>query len=69
MMLPADVYCYICNDAKLDPELAVHLSTFGINVQTLTKTEKNMTELVIDLFDSVEFPLNHGPANRTQPKI
>lgn len=41
-----DIYCYICNDAKLDPDLATHLATFGINVQALTKTEKSMTELV-----------------------
>ena len=41
-----DVHCYICNDSKTDPELAGHLSTFGVNVQTQTKTEKSMTELV-----------------------
>lgn len=45
-MTSTDVYCYKCNDAMLDPELAMHLSTFGINVKTLTKTEKSMTELV-----------------------
>jgi hypothetical protein len=43
---PIDIYCYVCNDAKLDPDLAAHLATFGINVQALTKTEKSMTELV-----------------------
>lgn len=42
----ADIYCYTCNDAKTDPELALHLANFGINVQTQTKTEKSMTELV-----------------------
>lgn len=41
-----DIYCYVCNDSKLDPELAAHLAAFGINVQTQTKTEKSMTELV-----------------------
>ena len=47
----ADIYCYICNDAKLDPDLSAHLATFGINVDKLTKTEKSMTELV-SLFSS-----------------
>ena len=42
----SDIYCYICNDARLDPELASHLAIFGINVETQTKTEKSMTELV-----------------------
>ncbi|OBZ78711.1 Ubiquitin carboxyl-terminal hydrolase 14 [Grifola frondosa] len=27
----ADIYCYLCNDSKLDPEIAAHLATFGIN--------------------------------------
>ena len=43
---PLDIYCYICNDSQQDPELATHLSTFGISIQTLKKTEKSMTELV-----------------------
>jgi ubiquitin carboxyl-terminal hydrolase 5/13 len=50
LLIRADVYCYVCNDAKVDPDLATHLATFGINVQTLTKTEKSMTELVRDTY-------------------
>jgi ubiquitin carboxyl-terminal hydrolase 5/13 len=46
--LTIDVYCYICDDAKLDPDLAVHLGAFGIEVLGQTKTEKSMTELVSD---------------------
>ena len=42
----ADIYCYACNDARIDPELVLHLANFGINVQTQKKTEKSMTELV-----------------------
>lgn len=42
----ADIHCYICDDSKLDPELALHLSTFNINVATQEKTEKSVTELV-----------------------
>jgi ubiquitin carboxyl-terminal hydrolase 5/13 len=41
-----DIYCYSCDDAKLDPELAFHLSTFGVNMLSQSKTEKSMTELV-----------------------
>ena len=43
-----DIYCYECNDARLDLDLAAHLSIFGINVSTQTKTEKTMTEMVRD---------------------
>lgn len=47
----ADVYCYSCDDSKLDLDLARHLANFGINVQTQEKTEKTMTELVCLLYD------------------
>jgi ubiquitin carboxyl-terminal hydrolase 5/13 len=42
----ADIYCYACDDSRIDPELVLHLANFGINVQTQRKTEKSMTELV-----------------------
>ncbi|EEB91057.1 hypothetical protein MPER_10652 [Moniliophthora perniciosa FA553] len=52
----ADIYCYVCNDSKLDPELAKHLATFGIRVESQQKTEKSMSELVTPcLF--ITFPL------------
>lgn len=41
-----DVYCYACDDARVDPDIAKHLSTFGIEVASQKKTEKSMTELV-----------------------
>lgn len=44
--LSTDVYCYACDDSRLDPLLAQHLSTFGIEVAGQKKTEKSMTELV-----------------------
>ena len=42
----ADVYCYLCDDMKLDFYLADHLATFGINVLSQQKTSKTMAELV-----------------------
>ena len=41
-----DIYCYACNEERIDTELVLHLSNFGINVQAQKKTEKSMTELV-----------------------
>lgn len=41
-----DIYCYICNDPKLDNDLSTHLANWGINVSQQLKTEKSMTELV-----------------------
>lgn len=44
----ADIYCYICNEERQDPELRKHLSHFGIQIDDLQKTEKSLTELQIE---------------------
>ncbi|THH30270.1 hypothetical protein EUX98_g3935 [Antrodiella citrinella] len=63
----ADVYCYSCNDAVLDPELSAHLATFGINVQTQTKTEKSMTELQIEHNLKFDFSLTSEDGKALEP--
>ncbi|KAI0668763.1 ubiquitinyl hydrolase [Trametes maxima] len=63
----ADIYCYICNDSKVDPDLARHLSTFGINVQTQTKTEKSMTELQIEQNLKFDFSLTDEAGKALEP--
>ncbi|KAJ3412209.1 hypothetical protein HDV05_001119 [Chytridiales sp. JEL 0842] len=44
----ADIYCYICDDEKVDPSLAKHLANFGINIQAQQKTEKSLAELQLE---------------------
>ncbi|CAL1697115.1 unnamed protein product [Somion occarium] len=51
----------------LDPELATHLSTFGINVQTQTKTEKSMTELQIEHNLKFDFSLTGEDGKALEP--
>ncbi|XP_033836571.1 ubiquitin carboxyl-terminal hydrolase 5 [Periophthalmus magnuspinnatus] len=43
----ADVYSYDEDDMVLDTKLAEHLSHFGIDMMTMEKTERTMTELEI----------------------
>ncbi|KAG8435759.1 hypothetical protein GDO86_013629 [Hymenochirus boettgeri] len=45
----ADVYSYDEDDMVLDPNLAEHLSHFGIDMMKMQKTDKTMTELEIDM--------------------
>lgn len=45
----ADVYSYPEEDMVLDPHLDKHLAHFGIDIQKMTKTEKSMVELEIDI--------------------
>ena len=59
-----DIYCYACNDARLDPELTTHLATFGINVMSQKKTEKSMTELVRHFHQGV-FRDAHAPCSKS----
>ncbi|KZP06271.1 ubiquitinyl hydrolase [Athelia psychrophila] len=63
----ADIYCYVCNDSKVDPDLALHLSTFGINVQTQQKTEKSMTELQIEHNLRFDFSLTDSDGKAFEP--
>ncbi|KAJ3284164.1 hypothetical protein HDU79_008435 [Rhizoclosmatium sp. JEL0117] len=44
----ADVYCYLCNEERLDPLLGVHLKNFGINIASEVQTEKTLTELQLE---------------------
>lgn len=45
----ADVYSYPEEDMVIDPYLDKHLAHFGIDIQKMTKTEKSMLELEIDI--------------------
>eukprot|EP00741_Cyanophora_paradoxa_P017291 tig00020961_g16701.t1 len=51
----ADIYCYGCDDAKLDPQLAAHLARFGINVASQEKTEKSTAEMELDRNLTLDF--------------
>ncbi|KAG9016283.1 hypothetical protein FRB90_003507 [Tulasnella sp. 427] len=63
----ADIYCYQCNDSRLDPELAAHLANFGINVLTQTKTEKSMTELQIEHNLKFDFSMTGDDGKALEP--
>ncbi|XP_039619727.1 ubiquitin carboxyl-terminal hydrolase 5 isoform X1 [Polypterus senegalus] len=45
----ADVYSYDEDDMVLDPHLPEHLAHFGIDMMSMQKTDKTMTELEIDM--------------------
>ncbi|ROV88665.1 hypothetical protein VPNG_10310 [Cytospora leucostoma] len=44
----ADVYCYTCDDERVDENLATHLANWGINIAERQKTEKSLTEMQIE---------------------
>ncbi|GAA5941060.1 ubiquitin-specific protease UBP14 [Sporobolomyces koalae] len=63
----ADVYCYACDDARIDPHLAQHLSTFGIEVAGQKKTEKSMTELQVEQNMNFDFAMTGADGKELEP--
>lgn len=44
----ADIYCYACDEERIDPELPNHLAHWGINIKDRIKTEKSLTEMQVE---------------------
>lgn len=44
----ADVYCYACDEERIDDNLGTHLKNWGITMAERQKTEKSLTEMQID---------------------
>ncbi|GAA5990403.1 hypothetical protein JCM5350_003686 [Sporobolomyces pararoseus] len=63
----ADVYCYSCDDARIDPELSKHLNSFGIKVSNLKKTEKSMTELQVEQNMNFDFSMTSTDGKLFEP--
>ncbi|GAA6027092.1 hypothetical protein JCM8097_006105 [Rhodosporidiobolus ruineniae] len=63
----ADVYCYACDDARVHPDIAKHLGTFGIEVASQKKTEKNMTELNIEQNLTFDFAMTGADGKDLEP--
>lgn len=63
----ADIYCYACNDARLDPFLKDHLANFGIRVESQTKTEKSMTELQVEQNLKFDFAMTGEDGKDLEP--
>ncbi|KAJ3832323.1 ubiquitin carboxyl-terminal hydrolase 14 [Lentinula raphanica] len=63
----ADIYCYSCDDSKLDPYLSTHLSTFGINLSAQTKTELSTTEMQIEHNLKYDFSLTNEDGKALEP--
>ncbi|WWC91273.1 uncharacterized protein L201_006216 [Kwoniella dendrophila CBS 6074] len=63
----ADIYCYACDDAKVDPDLPRHLQAFGIEVLGQTKTEKSMTELQLEHNLKFDFSMTGDDGKELEP--
>ncbi|KAK5000217.1 ubiquitin C-terminal hydrolase Ubp14 [Elasticomyces elasticus] len=63
----ADVYCYACNEERVDTELVAHLAHWGIDIAGRQKTEKSLTELQIEQNLRWEFSMTTEDGKEMKP--
>lgn len=63
----ADIYCYACDEERVDPELPTHLGHWGINIKDRVKTEKSLTEMQVEQNLSYEFSMTTGDGKELKP--
>jgi len=56
----ADIFCYVCDEERVDPELVTHLANWGIDITGRVKTEKSVTEMNIEQNMSWDFSMLTG---------
>lgn len=63
----ADIYCYACDEERVDPELPTHLAHWGINIKDRVKTEKSLTEMQVEHNLLYEFSMTTGDGKELKP--
>ena len=63
----ADIYCYACDDERIDPDIAKHLAHWGINIAEREKTEKSLTEMQIEQNLKWDFSMVTEDGKELQP--
>jgi ubiquitin carboxyl-terminal hydrolase 5/13 len=63
----ADIYCYSCDEERVDPELPAHLAHWGINIADRQKTEKSLTEMQVEQNLKWEFAMTTEDGKELTP--
>ncbi|KAK3291447.1 uncharacterized protein B0H64DRAFT_246030 [Chaetomium fimeti] len=63
----ADVYCYTCDDERVDEDLGAHLENWGIILAERQKTEKSLTEMQIEQNLRWEFSMTTDDGKELTP--
>ena len=63
----ADIFCYKCNEERVDPNLASHLAHWGINIAEQEKTEKSLTEMQIEQNLKWDFSMTSESGEELRP--
>lgn len=65
----ADIYCYACNEERIDPDLVAHLAHWGIDIAGRQKTEKSLTEQQIEQNLKWEFSMTDQDGQELKPQF
>ncbi len=63
----ADIYCYACDEERVDPDLTGHLMHWGINIADRVKTEKSLTEMNVEENMRWEFSMTTQDGKEMKP--
>ncbi|KAH9986049.1 ubiquitinyl hydrolase [Xylariaceae sp. FL0662B] len=63
----ADVYCYQCDEERVDGELSTHLAHWGIILADQVKTEKSLTEMQVEQNLRWEFSMTTEDGKELRP--
>ncbi|KAM0279214.1 hypothetical protein ACHAQH_004759 [Verticillium albo-atrum] len=63
----ADVYCYKCDDERIDSDLNQHLAHWGIILAEQQKTEKSLTEMQIEQNLKWDFSMTSEDGKELKP--
>lgn len=63
----ADVYCYACDEERIDPMLQDHLSHWGIKLADRQKTEKSLQEMQLEQNIKWEFSMTTDDGKEMTP--
>ncbi|KAK4186719.1 putative ubiquitin carboxyl-terminal hydrolase [Podospora australis] len=63
----ADVYCYSCDEERVDEDLGAHLANWGIILSERQKTEKSLTEMQIEQNLRWEFSMTDEDGKELKP--
>ncbi|KAK5713834.1 ubiquitin C-terminal hydrolase Ubp14 [Elasticomyces elasticus] len=65
----ADIYCYACDEERVDPELVAHLLHWGVDIEGRVKTEKSMTEMNVEQNLTWEFRMTDEKGVELRPAV
>lgn len=63
----ADIYCYTCNEERIDPDLGPHLAHWGINLMSREKTEKSLMEMQVEHNLKWDFSMTNEDGHELTP--